>query len=413
MKKNNEFRLGWKVLIASMVGVMCGAAPLPFNTFGFFMGPLNAEFGWSFAQMGLGVTIFGITASLLAPAFGWAADRYGVRPVALLSLLAFGLAFAAFAFTPSAIIGYYGLWLVLGLVGIGSTPVTWTRAINLWFFKSRGLALGLTLIGTSLAAVFLPRLTVALIDNFSWRLAYPGLALLPVGLALPLAFVFFREPREEERPKEITGSESKKLNGVNLERAFKDYRFWVIFLSIFAVALAYGGAHIHLPQILGQLGFERSDAALIMGSLGVAIFMGRLFTGYLFDRFYAPYVTLPILSLPALACWLLVNGDVSMAQAYIAVMLLGLAAGAEMDLIAYLAGRYFGMAHYGKIYGMLYMPFGIAAAISPAAYGWVRDSFGNYNLALQTAMLLFLFGAFILLTLGRYPDLSKEAVTSS
>jgi MFS family permease len=84
-----------------------------------------------------------------------------------------------------------------------------------------------------------------------------------------------------------------------------------------------------------------------------------------------------------------------------------------MDLIAYLAGRYFGMAHYGKIYGMLYMPFGIAAAISPAAYGWVRDSFGNYNLALQTAMLLFLFGAFILLTLGRYPDLSKEAVTSS
>lgn len=410
MTSNSEFRLGWKVLLASMVGVMCGAAPLPYNTIGFFMGPLNAEFGWSFGEMGFGVTVFGITASLMAPVIGWLADRYGVRPVALYSLLAFGLSFAAFALTPASLIGFYGLWLVMGLVSIGSTPVSWTRAVNLWFFKKRGLALGLTLIGTSLAAVFLPKLTVALIDNYGWRMAYPGLALLPLALALPLAFFLFREPRDDEKPAEITGKNTKLLSGVDLPKALKDTRFWVIFTSIFAVALAYGGAHIHLPQILGQLGFDRGNAATIMGSLGVAIFAGRLLTGFLFDHFHAPYVALPILSLPAFACWMLASGDISTTQAFISVMLFGLAAGAEMDVIAYLAGRYFGMAHYGKIYGMLYMPFGIAASISPAVYGWVRDSYGSYDPMLQAAMILFIFGAVILLALGRYPDFSKESI---
>jgi len=84
-----EFRLGWKVLLAAMLGVAFGASPIPFNTIGFFMGPLNAEFGWSRAEIAAGVTIFGIVASLLAPVFGSLADRYGVRPVALWSLAAF------------------------------------------------------------------------------------------------------------------------------------------------------------------------------------------------------------------------------------------------------------------------------------------------------------------------------------
>lgn len=403
MASENEFRAGWRVLFASMIGVMCGAAPIPYNTIGFFMGPLNAEFGWSFGQIGFGIAVFGVTASLLAPFFGWMVDRFGVRPVALTSLITFGISFAIFAFTPANIWGFYGLWLILGFVGIGSTPVTWSRAVNLWFFKKRGLALGLTLIGTSLAAVFLPRLTVALIGEFGWRGAFPGLAILPIFLAFPIAFFLFREPKAHERPREISSTGGQDIAGVTLSTALKDYRFWLIFTSIFAMALAYGGAHIHLPQILGQAGFSPKSAATVLSSLGVAIFIGRLLTGYLLDKFFAPFVTLPVLGLPAFACWILLGDAITMPMAFTAVILLGLAAGAEMDLIAYFAGRYFGMAHYGKIYGMLYMPFGIAAAISPALYGYIRDQSGTYNPMLTAGIFLFLFAAVILLALGRYP----------
>ena len=147
-----------------------------------------------------------------------------------------------------------------------------------------------------------------------------------------------------------------------------------------------------------------------MGMIGLALMAGRVITGWLLDRIWAPLVCLPILLIPALACYWLMGTGTETQTIYIAAFMLGFAAGAESDLIAYLASRYFGMAHYGKIYGMLYMPFGIASAISPVLYGRVRDVSGSYDGMLYAAMFLFAAGAVLLVTLGRYPVFAgKEA----
>lgn len=406
----SEFRRGWPVLLASLLGVACGASPIPFNTIGFMMGPINAEFGWSFRDISLGITIFGVVAAGLAPVYGALADRFGVRPVALLSLLAFALSFAAFALTPPSLVGFYALWLLLGLVGIGSTPVTWSRAVNLWFFKNRGLALGIMLLGTSLAAIVVPRLTVWAIENYGWRGAHPIIALLPLVVALPIAFLLFREPRDDERPAGVAAAGAAV--GMTLPQALRDRRFWTIWLSIACVALAYGGAHIHMPEIVKLHGFAPEQAAGIMAMIGLSILAGRIITGFLLDRFWAPAVCFPILLLPAISMWLLTGTSADYDAVVAAAFLLGFAAGAESDLIAYLASRYFGMAHYGKIYGMLYMPFGMASAISPAIYGAVRDRTGSYDPMLMTSAALFAVGGALLLTLGKYPE-SRSGATAA
>lgn len=71
-----------------------------------------------------------------------------------------------------------------------------------------------------------------------------------------------------------------------------------------------------------------------------------------------------------------------------------------------MASRYFGMAHFGRIYGVLYMPFGIGSAISPILYGASRDATGNYDVMLTAAIFMFATGGAMLLALGRYPDAS-------
>lgn len=404
-----EFQSGWKVLVAGMLGVMCGASPLPFNTIGFVLGPLHDEFGWSFATISAGVTTFGITAGLLAPVVGAAADRWGVRTIALISTFAFAVVFAAIGLIPGSLFAWFGLWFLIGLVGMGSTPVTWSRAINMWFYRSRGLALGLLLVGTSLAALIVPKVAVWAISEFGWRGLYPVVALFPLLLALPIGLAWFREPRPEEMPPEI--SSGGGLVGVTFAEAAKDRRFWTIWISIALVALAYGGAHIHMPEIIKQHGLAASDGAGIMGMIGVALLTGRIVTGWLLDRLWAPLVCLPILSIPALACFWLMGNSTSVPMVWLSAFLLGFAAGAESDLIAYLASRYFGMANYGKIYGMLYMPFGIFSAISPVAYGRIRDVTGSYDQMLMAATVLFIAGALLLLTLGRYPTFSAKEAT--
>jgi MFS family permease len=402
------------VLVASLLGTACGASPLPFNTIGFFIDPLQAEFGWSRTEISLGITIYGLLAALLAPVFGRMADRYGVRPVALGSLAAFGVVFASFALIPGSLAWYYFVWVLVGLVGIGSTPVTWTRAVNVWFYRHRGLALGLTLMGTSVSAVLLPMITVALLEWQGWRAAYAGLALLPLLVALPIGLLWFREPRPEERPAELRAASSAGLPGLSLPEALRSRGFWLMWISILLVSFAYGGSLVHLPSMLGAQGFSRPETASVMMVFGLSIAAGRLITGLLLDRFWAPFVTLPILSLPALACWMLATDhSMTMTVAVFSAFLLGFAAGAETDLIAYLAGRYFGMANYGQIYGVLYMAFGIAASLSPTAYGWVRDTTGSYDPILFAAALMFIVGAVLLLFLGPYPDLAARGAPSS
>ncbi len=401
--QKSEFGVGWKVLLAGFLGTMCGASPLPFNVLGFLFQPLEAEYGWNVQQVSIGITIFGITASLLAPVFGWLADRYGVRKVAIWSLAGFILAFSSLYFTPPTLMGFYFLWLLVGLVGIGSTPVTWSRGLSLWFVKQRGLALGIMLVGTSAAAFIVPQLAVWSSAEFGWRAIFPVVALLPLLIALPATLAFFREPRAEERPATLSTA-SGELAGMTFKQAVKTRQFWILWSSIFLIASAYGGAHIHLPSIVGDHGIDRAAAAGIMGIVGIGLLCGRIGVGFMLDRIWGPAVAFPVLCLPAIACYLLLGTSTEMTMISVAAFFLGFAAGAESDLIAFLAARYFGMAHFGRIYGMLYMPFGLMSAISPVIYGTVRVKTGSYDGMLMAAAAMFVIGGAMLLLLGRYPD---------
>ena len=406
--QQSEFKAGWKVLVAGFLGTMCGASPLPFNVLGFLFAPLKAEFGWDRAQVSIAITIFGITAALLAPVFGGLADRFGVRKVGIWSVIAFIVAFSLPYVTTSSISSFYLFFFLLGLVGIGSTPVTWSRALSMWFVKNRGLALGIMLLGTSVAAFIVPRLAVFSIENFGWRAMFPIVAMLPLFVALPIILAVFREPRPEERPAALSTA-SGDLVGLTFKEAIRTRQFWLLWLSILLIAGAYGGAHIHLPAIVADHGLSTQAAAGVMGVVGVGLLVGRLGVGFLLDRVWGPAIAFPVLCLPALSCYLLMGTSSDATMITVAAFLLGFAAGAESDLIAFLAARYFGMAHFGRIYGMLYMPFGLASATSPIFYGVVRESAGSYDLILSVASVIFLVGGALLLMLGRYPDERRAA----
>ena len=86
------------------------------------------------------------------------------------------------------------------------------------------------------------------------------------------------------------------------------------------------------------------------------------------------------------------------------VFVAGLAAGAEVDLMAYLASRYFGLREFGRIFAALYVGFALGPGVMVPLFGRLRDLSGSYDSGLyMVAAGIALFGV-LLLGLGPYPS---------
>ncbi|HKC87619.1 MAG TPA: MFS transporter, partial [Blastocatellia bacterium] len=106
----------------------------------------------------------------------------------------FGALYASLSFLTPSLWHLYSVFLILGLVGPGTSAVPHASLISRWFTERRGLALGLAMSGTATGGVIWPRATRALMDQFGWRNAYAisGGAVLLV--AIPLLLLFLKEP---------------------------------------------------------------------------------------------------------------------------------------------------------------------------------------------------------------------------
>ena len=161
---------------------------------------------------------------------------------------------------------------------------------------------------------------------------------------------------------------------------------------------------------LCQLRFERADAVLLASFLGYSVYAGRLIAGYLLDFIWAPAIACALMIMPAMSMMMFAGADPTYSQMVIAIVLLGVAAGVEYDLLAYLVSRYFGVRSYARIYGALYALFGLGAGFGPAAFGAVYSNTGSYDQALYYSMWGFIICSLALLLLGRYRDEQLKAM---
>src|SRR5262249_3196910 len=127
----------------------------------------------------------------------------------------------------------------------------------------------------------------------------------------------------------------------------------------------------------------------------------RVGAGYLLDRFFAPYVAIGFFCGFALGIFLLWSGAVG-GLVFIAVALVGLGLGAEVDLMAYMVSRYFGLRAFGEIYSYAFAAFTLGAVIGPLLMGVSFDSTGSYGSVLAGFVVATLMAAGLMTQLGPY-----------
>jgi predicted MFS family arabinose efflux permease len=401
-----EFRTGWPVVLAAMLGIGLGLSPVPFYTIGMLAPELSREFGWQFGDIMAGLPIMTFAVLVASPLVGILADRVGVRPIALLSVLLFGLSFMAFALNNGDIRFFYANWAIMAVLGAGTLPITWTRAVNNRFEVRKGLALGLSLLGTGVFGSLVKPFTAYMIAEFGWRAAYLAVGALPLLIALPVAFLCFHDIGARDQ----TGAERRAMQarmrettpGLTFGQTLKTWRFWVLAVAFVPISFAVGGPIPNMENILKTAGFSGGELVGLTSIIGISVMLGRVLGGWLIDRFWAPGVAFALLCAPALACWLFAQGTMSYPVAAGSIFLIGFAAGVEYDLMAFLVARYFGMKSYSSIYGALYGFFALGAGIGPVVFGNAFDATGSYATPLLQSAVLLVVGAALLLTLGKY-----------
>jgi MFS family permease len=407
---NGEFRKGWPIVLASMLGIALGLSPLPFYTIGVFAPHLVKAFGWSMGEIMGGLTITTMMLLWAGPLVGYIATRWPVRRVAIGSLILFSLAFMSLGLSSGSLVQYYMTFAAIAILGAGTLPITWTRVVNQQFDVHKGLALGISLMGTGIFGFLSKGLTAWLIAEFGWRGAFVGIGALPLVIATPVALLLFHDRPAEPKASALGNDPNRTAEGgLTIGETLRDRRFWTMALGFLIVSFALAGPAPNLEKMLSLSGIPATQIIKLTSLIGLSALTGRFIGGLLVDRFWAPAVAFVILTLPAIACWLLASPHLTFASAAFSISLIGFALGVEYDLMAFFIARYFGMRSYTAIYGILYVFFSTGAGFGPLLFGLDYDRHGSYHLSLIGAVIALLATGFSFLTLGRYRRFDQEA----
>ena len=388
----------WWIVFGATIAMLVAQGPVVIFTLGLFIGPISDEFGWDRANISLAGGAAGLCSALTVPFIGVLMDRWGVRRILMPTIVAFGASVALIAASPNSLPAFLAFYAIAGIAGAGQGPLGYAKSIASWFDDKRGLALGLTMAGIGIGAALMPQYTQLLIGIFGWRAAYLGLGALIIVVALPSVFFFLRDPMSSASSGSEDSSSLQGMPGQEVSEALRDFRFWLLATVLLIVSVVTNGVVVHTVPILIDHGYASNQAAALMIAVGLSTMAGRLVSGYLVDNIFAPYVAAFFFLLPSLGLYFLGSAIYQI----IGIISIGLASGTEVDMIAFLTSRYFGLRRFGQLYGLLFAIFTAGPAIGPYLMGLSFVRLHSYAPALILFSLALAIASILVLCLGPY-----------
>ena len=163
----------------------------------------------------------------------------------------------------------------------------------------------------------------------------------------------------------------------------------------FLVVLALNGILAHLAALLTDAGAAKEVALSALVAVGISAIVGRLISGFLLDRFFAPHLSAILFLVPLLAVAVILSGATTPPLVTLAAVCLGFS--------------------YGEVYGYIFAVFTIGSGIGPYLLGLSFDRTGNYRLGVTAASAVLVVASGLMVLLGpyRYPAdaRGREAVS--
>jgi MFS family permease len=397
----------WIVVAAAGLGLFFGAFPIVVFSFSVFFDSFVREFHAGRGAVSAAFTIHNVASGVSAIFIGRLADRLGPRKVILPGLALLALMLFAASAIGSELWQLYVWYLVVGVVGPATTTVPYALVVSRWFDRRRGMAIGLMMGGFGTGAVAMPLVAQRLIAALGWRLAFAAVGSTVIAVALPLVAALLKEQSER-----IAATAEQSLDGLSWREASRSAAFWQMIGAFVLLAAAVHACVVHLPGLLVDRGVSRESAVTASALVGMAVLIGRIGCGYLLDRFFAPVIALLTCVVVTAGIGLLSLGGTT--SAMIGAFGVGLGFGAEIDIMAFLFSRYFGLPTLGSTFGFAFGAFVLAGGVGPLLMGLAFDRTGSYRLAMGIFATATLLAAALISRLGPYrygvrvPPLAQE-----
>lgn len=362
--------------------------------------PMEDEFGWSRDEITYSLVIINVIAMLLGPVVGVVIDRYGARHVAIPGALCYLASIAFLSTTGPDIMGWWIRAAVLGVSLSFATSTVWVTGSASHFSSNRGMVIAICLAGASLSAAVTPYITTILTDHYGWRMAYLWLAAGSLVVVLPCIVLWFTDARTDV---DNAAKLANPVTGNSRRQILASLQYWQLALTGFLAISGLMGLAVHFVPMLNEGEVERTTAAGIAGLIGMGAIVGRLSCGFLLDRFHGGAIGCIILLLPVIPCLALSSLEGSILIWSISAIVIGLSLGAETDLIAYLATRFFGMKNYGFAFGSLLGFLSLGVGVGPWLGGLFFRIFESYHIFQNLLAGVFVISALLIGLIGRYP----------
>ena len=408
MAKRKPF-YGWAITSMGALGNALQGG-LIFWSMGLYTSTFEDHFNASRRTVTLIETFLTIGVNVMSPVMGYLVDKRSVRHVVALGTasLGAGLIVTSMAGTLLSIWAAFLLLVPFGVLSVGVLPSS--TLISRWFRKRRGLALGISVAGSSVGGALAPPLLTWMFVVYGWRTA-----LFVTGIAvIALAPVFFKvlvdtpEDLGLEQEEE-GGADRDELTAADsvdwpLASILRTQAFWLQTLisgSLLAVTL---GLLANLSLHAKDLGFGVQQVAWMYSSIAFCSFCGKIAFGSLIDRFGLRRAGVATTALFAIGLMLLASVS-SYLPVVGACIVIGTAIGGVSPIWTNMISRGFGARSFGRTMGImnpLHIP--ITAPSAPLA-GWISDTTGSYELVFMIYIGLMIVAGIALSVLRRpIPD---------
>ena len=375
-----------------------------------YRNPIIAETGWDQSAIAFAFSLAIFCLGMSAAFMGQLVEKFGPRLTGSISafLYALGNILTGLAIAKNSIVLLYLGYGIIGGIGLGAGYITPVSTIIKWFPDKRGLATGLAIMGFGFAALLTSPMA-------QWLIIHSGIIntfyilgvmyfvvmiLVSQFIKLPTSKDFYILSKDN-LPTDIT-------QGVSAKKALKTWDFYMLWMIFFInISCGLGLISVVAPMAQDFAGISASEAAIIVGIMGVFNGFGRLLWASLSDFIGRP-LTFLILFIVNILMTIMIMLSHSPILFVIAMAILMSCYGAGFSLIPPYLSDIYGAKELAILHGYILTAWAMAALFGPMLLATSYAITHTYTATLICFILLYLIALMLIIKLTNHHKTQKH-----